>query len=520
MGLLLSVLVVCVGVIELLAVYKNVRRNLTYPPAQGNLASLKDRYHKERRKVCDLEDLHGEAALPTFRLNSHEDVEIEYDESVVRSRSPSPRTFLVTEKEIENNSDKANPRRFVVTEDASGSLRKTKSQDSIPEFLIREEKNSSKSPDKPRYLLQESAGRSESPIPLPRQFIVTEDELNTVVFDTTSKLIHSKTQSKHEGHKRPLSPYPSLDLPQTPLVPRNSICNDLDESVEEWQDENSRSSSPERVDVILEQTSSGTTQYRTNKVLVSPSDNSLLLKKHSRNPMTPSSEERVGNDDNVYDAEYLNNLDGVSKAKPIRRGSSSRKSVKRKYDKPSSSNSQDVRDSDDTTKVLSSAAEELKRVSGDATSGKEAEPFWLIFSGEYTKAMNKDWHGQHFCCWQCDESLTGQRYVLRDDHPYCVSCYESVFANACEKCSRIIGIDSKDLSYKDKHWHEACFNCTTCGESLVDKQFGSKGDRIYCGSCYDQQFASRCDGCHEIFRAGELAISFKLAILDRPKILY
>ncbi|KAK9888404.1 hypothetical protein WA026_000653 [Henosepilachna vigintioctopunctata] len=123
--------------------------------------------------------------------------------------------------------------------------------------------------------------------------------------------------------------------------------------------------------------------------------------------------------------------------------------------------------------------------------------------GEYTKAMNKDWHGQHFCCWQCDESLTGQRYVLRDDHPYCVSCYESVFANACEKCSRTIGIDSKDLSYKDKHWHEACFLCTTCGESLVDKQFGSKGERIYCGRCYDNQFASRCDGCNEIFRAGK-----------------
>ncbi|XP_045472469.1 uncharacterized protein LOC123679123 isoform X2 [Harmonia axyridis] len=133
----------------------------------------------------------------------------------------------------------------------------------------------------------------------------------------------------------------------------------------------------------------------------------------------------------------------------------------------------------------------------------------LIFSGEYTKAMNKDWHGQHFCCWQCDESLTGQRYVLRDDHPYCVSCYESVFANACEKCSRTIGIDSKDLSYKDKHWHEACFLCTTCGESLVDKQFGSKGERIYCGRCYDNQFASRCDGCNEIFRAGTKKMEYK-----------
>lgn len=69
--------------------------------------------------------------------------------------------------------------------------------------------------------------------------------------------------------------------------------------------------------------------------------------------------------------------------------------------------------------------------------------FQLIFSGEYTKAMNKDWHNNHFCCWQCDDSLTGQRYVLRDDHPYCIKCYEDVFANNCKECNKIIGIDSK-----------------------------------------------------------------------------
>ncbi|XP_071638838.1 uncharacterized protein Lmpt isoform X1 [Temnothorax longispinosus] len=133
----------------------------------------------------------------------------------------------------------------------------------------------------------------------------------------------------------------------------------------------------------------------------------------------------------------------------------------------------------------------------------------LIFSGEYTKAMNKDWHSGHFCCWQCDESLTGQRYVLRDEHPYCIKCYESVFANGCEECNKIIGIDSKDLSYKDKHWHEACFLCNRCRVSLVDKQFGSKVDKIYCGNCYDSQFASRCDGCGEIFRAGTKKMEYK-----------
>ena len=34
-----------------------------------------------------------------------------------------------------------------------------------------------------------------------------------------------------------------------------------------------------------------------------------------------------------------------------------------------------------------------------------------------------------------------------------------MFANNCDECGKIIGIDSKDLSYKEKHWHEACFLC-------------------------------------------------------------
>ncbi|KAK0428365.1 hypothetical protein QR680_010760 [Steinernema hermaphroditum] len=133
----------------------------------------------------------------------------------------------------------------------------------------------------------------------------------------------------------------------------------------------------------------------------------------------------------------------------------------------------------------------------------------LIFAGEYTKAMNKDWHSDHFCCWQCDSTLTGQRYILRDDHPYCIKCYEDVFANPCDECGKPIGIDSKDLSYKEKHWHEDCFLCNMCKVSLVDKPFGSKNDRIFCSNCYDQAFATRCDGCNEIFRAGMKKMEYK-----------
>ena len=55
----------------------------------------------------------------------------------------------------------------------------------------------------------------------------------------------------------------------------------------------------------------------------------------------------------------------------------------------------------------------------------------------------KEYHTDHFNCWQCDESLANKRYVLREDNPYCVRCYESSFAPACDSCRKPIGVDNK-----------------------------------------------------------------------------
>lgn len=52
--------------------------------------------------------------------------------------------------------------------------------------------------------------------------------------------------------------------------------------------------------------------------------------------------------------------------------------------------------------------------------------------------MEKD-----FSCHNCKLSLVGQRYILRDDFPYCIKCYEDSFANHCDECGKLIGIDSK-----------------------------------------------------------------------------
>lgn len=64
----------------------------------------------------------------------------------------------------------------------------------------------------------------------------------------------------------------------------------------------------------------------------------------------------------------------------------------------------------------------------------------------------------------------------------------------------------QDLSYKDRHWHEFCFKCCECQNSLVDQPFAPKNDNIYCSDCHDKNFAARCDGCGEPFRGGNECI--------------
>jgi len=144
-----------------------------------------------------------------------------------------------------------------------------------------------------------------------------------------------------------------------------------------------------------------------------------------------------------------------------------------------------------------------KETSGSLGREENGQPLAL------RKQESRDLEFEAMFCHQCDDSLAGHRYVLREDFPYCIKCYENVFANNCDECGKIIGIDSKDLSYKEKHWHESCFLCYKCRGSLVDKQFGSKADRIYCGPCYDAQFASRCDACGDVFKAGMKKMEYK-----------
>lgn len=60
----------------------------------------------------------------------------------------------------------------------------------------------------------------------------------------------------------------------------------------------------------------------------------------------------------------------------------------------------------------------------------------------------------------------------------------------------------KDLSYKDRHWHEDCFNCFQCKRSLVDKPFSTKDEQLLCTECYSNEYSSKCHECKKTIMPG------------------
>ncbi|VEL36981.1 unnamed protein product [Protopolystoma xenopodis] len=52
--------------------------------------------------------------------------------------------------------------------------------------------------------------------------------------------------------------------------------------------------------------------------------------------------------------------------------------------------------------------------------------------------------GEEFNCGHCNLSLVGQRYILQEERPYCLACYDTSFSNVCEVCKEKISCDAKE----------------------------------------------------------------------------
>lgn len=389
MGLLLSVLVACVGVVELLTFFNNIRRNVR-PAQQTDLATirnayLKDLYDLRDRVRTDLNDLleqeaHNETKKSTMvRLTSHEDIELEYNDRIVsRSRTDSPRRFRLTE--TVNRSRSPTPsRRFLVNEEPQCLNTTNGDGGNLPEFLIEEKRNGENQTK--RFVLKESTGDDAS-FPLPEQFVVTESNGKSIISKTKSR----SGSPEYRESNRPPSPYPTFEL----TAPRNSICTELVDStivsvLEVDEDVNSKSPTPEAIH--LESTTFNSTEYWTNKVLVVPSPKKSKSRSLTPKDKSPQNGATTTNfeQDHQFDECFLNELDGVTM---VKRNNDSRKSIKRKKLKNEArkldvaSTSHDNNDKlVNIEHTLTEAANELRKLSVDNVDVKrddgENKAFWV-----------------------------------------------------------------------------------------------------------------------------------------------
>nr|KAF6470424.1 testin LIM domain protein [Molossus molossus] len=106
----------------------------------------------------------------------------------------------------------------------------------------------------------------------------------------------------------------------------------------------------------------------------------------------------------------------------------------------------------------------------------------LIFSNEYTQAENQNWHLKHFCCFDCDNILAGEIYVMVNDKPVCKPCYVKNHAVVCQGCHNAIDPEVQRVTYNNFSWHASteCFLCSCCSKCLIGQKFMPVEGMVFC----------------------------------------
>ena len=101
----------------------------------------------------------------------------------------------------------------------------------------------------------------------------------------------------------------------------------------------------------------------------------------------------------------------------------------------------------------------------------------IIFADECTEAEGRHWHMKHFCCFECEVTLGGQRYIMKDGRPHCCNCFESLYAEYCDACGEHIGdraapllAQAKSLFFggRNSSNHNIFTKCYICGFNTYD----------------------------------------------------
>ncbi|KAK2519942.1 hypothetical protein Q9233_011730 [Columba guinea] len=121
--------------------------------------------------------------------------------------------------------------------------------------------------------------------------------------------------------------------------------------------------------------------------------------------------------------------------------------------------------------------------------------------GPFLVALGKSWHPEEFNCAHCKTSMAYIGFVEEKGALYCEVCYEKFFAPECSKCQRkILG---EVINALKQTWHVSCFVCVACHNPIRNNVFHLEDGDPYCETDYYALFGTLCHGCEFPIEAGD-----------------
>uniref|UniRef100_A0A8C8VJL5 PDZ and LIM domain 5 n=1 Tax=Pelusios castaneus TaxID=367368 RepID=A0A8C8VJL5_9SAUR len=124
-----------------------------------------------------------------------------------------------------------------------------------------------------------------------------------------------------------------------------------------------------------------------------------------------------------------------------------------------------------------------------------------VIRGPFLVALGKSWHPEEFNCAHCRTSMAYIGFVEEKGAFYCEICYEKFFAPECSRCQKkILG---EVINALKQTWHVSCFVCVACHNPIRNNVFHLEDGDPYCEMDYYALFGTMCHGCEFPIEAGD-----------------
>lgn len=73
------------------------------------------------------------------------------------------------------------------------------------------------------------------------------------------------------------------------------------------------------------------------------------------------------------------------------------------------------------------------------------------------------------------------------------------------------------VTYREEPWHKECFVCTNCKTQLAGQHFTSRDDSPYCLKCFGSLYSKKCEACSKPITGKIIITTFSTIILTKPE---